>query len=183
MKRDVNGAQPSPPSTASSATSTSNTPTPDNVTKTDTPTVDNAPRLLGVNGTGQRKDYGNLNGTKAPTVVVSAESNKTDNKAAPNKNVAAVQSTKQTDAAETAIKKVIDGIDEPEEAIDKTIENEEITANLTKKDDFFQYYNGTTVVDKNKSDEYWSHKKEYTVSSILSNSHRRAIVSITNPLD
>lgn len=72
--------------------------------------------------------------------------------------------------------KFIDEIDETEEAINKTIDGQS-TYKIAEKQDYFQYYNSTTTVNKTKLDEYWNEQKDYTTSSILSKSHRRAIVS------
>lgn len=125
--------------------------------------IDSTPHLLGVNGTGQRKDYSN-NATNASNPLNS------DNKTA-------VHSFKLTEISELMgeDEKVVDTIDESDEAINKTINAH--STNNTLKNEYFQYYNSSTIVDKAKSDEYWSENRNYTVSTILSRSHRRAIVS------
>lgn len=184
-KRDVNvpqspPPQPQPPPPASqpassAGSSVSIAPTPDKVPLTETPKVDNAPRLLGVNGTGQRKDISTLNGTKAPDVVPQQPTISNSKTSAINKSLGAAQSTKPIESVvPDDEEKLIDEIDEPEETINKTVG--EHYANQTQKTDYFQYYNSTTTTDKNKSDEYWAVNKDYIVSSILSKSHRRAIV-------
>lgn len=186
-KRDVNVPQsplpPSPPSppppsqpASSAASSVSNAPIPDKVSLTETPKVETAPRLLGVNGTGQRKDISALNGPKATDVVPPQPPIISNSKtSAINKSLGAAQSTKPIEAVvPDDEEKLIDEIDEPEETINKTVG--EHYSNQTQKTDYFQYYNSTTTTDKNNSDEYWAVKKEYIFSSILSKSHRRAIV-------
>lgn len=182
VKRDTNS--PAPP--VNSGASMTSTPTA-LTTKTEIP-QSTQQHLLGVDGAGQRKYYPNdtkTAGSDPPSAVLTAADNKTPTI---NKNLGAVQqpptppTTKQneTEATDTDdIEKLISSIDEPEEAINKTITDE--LTNSTKKVDYFQYYNSTVLVDKNKSDEYWSATKDYTISSILSKSHRRAIVSVAHP--
>ena len=182
MKRDTNS--PAPP--VNSGASLTSTPTPTaSTTKTETPTPQSTQQhLLGVDGAGQRKYYPNdtkVAGSDPPSAVLTAADNKTPTI---NKSLGAVQqpptppTTKQneTEATDTEL---ISSIDEPEEAINKTITDE--LTNSTKKVDYFQYYNSTMLVNKNKSDEYWSASKDYIISSILSKSHRRAIVSVAHP--
>lgn len=153
------------------------------------PKIENPLRLLGVNGTGQRKEYNTTNSAKPvalpPSEASPSQQPSAENKSLTiNKSVGAVQPNSSQPSVETPVSdnddKLIGEIDETEEAINKTV-NEHITedhlASQLPKTDYFQYYNSTTVVDKNKSDEYWSQKKDYIVSSILSKSHRRAIVS------
>lgn len=178
VKRDTN-SPPSPVSSSASSSSTTSAPTSPTVPdkgKTDAP-ESTQEHLLGENGAGQRKYF--ANGTKITPDSLSSDSETlTINKSLQLGAVA--QATKPVEAEATDnedIEKLIGTIDEPEEAINKTITDE--LTNSTKKVDYFQYYNSTTVVDKNKSEEYWSEKKEYTVSNILSRSHRRAIVSAT----
>lgn len=189
-KRDVNIQPPPPPPpqqqpsqaplqpvpSAASGVSTSNTPTPDKITEI--PKVENGPRLFGANGTGQRKDYSTVSSTKVSDSGPSKPANSDSKSASINTSLGAVSSTKP--APEQPVpedeEKLIEGIDEPEEAINKTVEDHVV--NQTKKTDYFQYYNSTLTVDRNKSDEYWAVKKNYTISTILSKSHRRAIVSV-----
>lgn len=156
--------------TSSSTSIPTSSTTPDKL-KPETPTPQSTQQhLLGENGAGQRKYY--PNDTKTVSESLSS-GNKTTSI---NKGLGAVlQSTKQTEMEVTDTDD-IGNIDEPEEAINKTITDE--LTNSTKKVDYFQYYNSTIMVNKNKSEEYWSEKKDYIISSILSKSHRRAIVSV-----
>lgn len=174
--------------TASTATSAEKS------AQTSLPTVENQPQLLGVNGAGQRKDYNTTNSAKpiplpaatVPSPAAPSQQPTTENKSSAtiNTSLGTVQPNASQPSVEAAISdsgtKVIDEIDEPEETINKTV-NEHLAAehlaNQLPKTDYFQYYNSSTVVDKNKSDDYWSLSKDYIVSSILSKSHRRAIVS------
>lgn len=176
MKRDTNLPQlPVTSNASSSSTSIPTSPTtPDNL-KPEAPTPQSTQQhLLGENGAGQWKYY--PNDTKTVTEPLSS-GNKTTSI---NKGLGTVlQSTKQTEmeASDTdEIEKLIGTIDEPEEEINKTITDE--PTNSTKKVDYFQYYNSTTMVNKNRSDEYWSEKKDYIISNILFKSHQRAIVSV-----
>lgn len=165
LKRDTSAKVP--------VTTTAETKTDADIKPTKDATVD--AHLLGVNGAGQRKEYSkNINATK-PTELTAKSTSK----------LTPVTSTKPlpTDASnpvETSLsddfEKIVDTIDEPEDAINKTIN--EHTTNSTQKKNFFQYYNSIAVADRNKSNEYWSDNKNYTVSNILSKSHRRAIVRI-----
>lgn len=156
------------------------------------PKVETPPRLLGANGTGQRKEYNTTNSAKPITLPTSETSPASpsqqptaDNKSSSiNKSLGAAQPNASQSPVETPVSEdqatLIGEVDEPEEAINKTVNEhllEEHLASQLPKTDYFQYYNSTTHVDKNKSDEYWSQKKEYIISSILSKSHRRAIVS------
>lgn len=161
-----------------------------NVTK-DPVTVTNSPHLLGENGAGQRKDYSTVGDTKpsitainpaavaATTATAAASAADNDSKFTATKNLGSIHSIKTSETEVSGEnKKAVDTVDESDDAINKTI-NEHLT-NSTQKSDYYQYYNSTAAVDKNKSDEYWSYDKNYTVSNILSKSHRRAIVSHIN---
>lgn len=143
---------------------------------TDPVTLTNSPHLLGVNGTGQLKDYSLVENTKSH----SAASNSTsisDSKLAQTENLGLLHSSNPSETSVSdEYEKVLDSIDKSDDAINKTIN--EHTTNSTQKKDYFQYYNSVAVIDKNKSNEYWSDDKNYTVSNILSKSHRRAIVSV-----
>lgn len=186
-KRDVNIqpqqqpsqplSQPVAPTSAASSVPTTNTSAIDKIAEI--PKVENGPRLLGVNGTGQRKDVTVSGGIKVTDSGPSKPAISDSKSASINTSLGAVQSMKPVleQPVPDDEEKLIDEIDEPEEAINKTVDDH--VMNQLTKTDYFQYYNSTLIVDKNKSDEYWSVKKNYTVSGILSKSHRRAIVSIS----
>lgn len=165
LKRDTSETVP--------ATSTAETKKDTEIKSSKGTTIDTA-QLLGVNGTGQRKEYStNITATKQTELTAKAA-----NKSAPVVSAKPLP-TDASNPIETSLsdeyEKIVDAIDESDAAINKTIN--EHTSNSTQKKDFFQYYNSIAVADKNQSDEYWSDNKNYTVSNILSKSHRRAIVS------
>lgn len=131
------------------------------------------PKLLGVNGTGQRKD---ITSTK-PTIVsepISTDASK------PTVTVNNIKNTKNEYTTPKSIDdelhdSIISEIDKPFENINQTLKDH--LQNTTFKEETYQYYNSTTIVNKEKSLEYWSNMKNFTVSSLLSKSHRRAIVN------
>lgn len=186
VKRDTSQSPSSLASSVSTPTSSTNA---DKIAANDLPTVDSTPHLLGAYGTGQRKDYNATSGTNMPTVVsepMNSNSNINNTKISTiNKSLGAVAAIAATTASSTSqtteatdtdeMDDLIGTIDESEEAINKTLD--EKLSIKTQKVDYFQYYNSTKMINKNKSDEYWSEKKDYITSHILSKSHRRAIVS------
>lgn len=164
MKRDIDQSTQKP----SVAVTINVAPTPiTSINQDKQPIVDNIPHLLGVNGTGQRKDYNNVSDSSKPN-------NNDTTTTTTLKKISSVHSLKVPNQDEDD-DGLIDEIDESEEAINKTIN--EHSANITLKNEYFQYYNSSAVVNKPKSLEYWSEVRNYTNSSILSKSHRRAIVS------
>lgn len=176
VKRDI-----SPTSTVSTAATlvTSSTSSPvlaDKQNANGAPiNLENTPHLLGANGTGQRKDYASR--------VAMPDAFNADAKAQAKKPLLGAVIPKSSDATENdEYEKVVDTIDESLEAINKTINDHlaNSTLNSTLKSEYFQYYNSSMFIDKDKSNEYWSENRNYTVSTILSNSHRRAIVSVGN---
>lgn len=129
----------------------------------------NNQRLLGVNGTGQRLNITkpaivseplNSDGTKPTTGLTSIKS-------IPNPNTNVSPSASSTD-----VDGIIDSIDTSEENVNKTIRQHQ---NATKED-YYSYYNSTILVDNEESNKYWSDLKNFTISTLLSTSHRRAIV-------
>lgn len=166
LKRDTSATVP--------VTTTAETKKDADIKSTKDAKIDTA-HLLGVDGAGQRKEYStNISATKPTELTAKATSKSTllaNTKPLP---------TDANNPTETSLsedyEKIVDAIDESDDAINKTIN--EHTTNSTQKKDFFQYYNSIAVADKNKSNEYWSDNKNYTVSNILSKSHRRAIVRI-----
>lgn len=134
--------------------------------------------LLGVNGTGQR-----LNVTAPATIpkpaIVSEPLHPDADATQPAKGLTTSASSNATATSTTPAPDIDDGIidsvDTPKENINKTIRD---NLNVTYKDDYYQYYNSTTLVDKAKSDKYWSDLTNFTHNSLLSKSHRRAIVCI-----
>lgn len=96
-------------------------------------------RLLGANGTGQRKDVSNLSTTTTiqPTIVA-------DNKQPSNSNKNGGLGATQLHSPEEEYEKVVDSIDESDDAINKTLS--EHLNNSTMKRDYFQYYNGKLLI-------------------------------------
>lgn len=127
--------------------------------------------LLGVNGTGQRKDVSNANNTAAKASVVSDPLSADGTKKPP----ILLNSTSPPSAVDITTEAIVDAVDVPEEDIKKILDSKK---NLTQKDDFYDYYNTSTVVDKARSESFWSSVKNFSVSHLLSSSHRRAIVCL-----
>lgn len=134
--------------------------------------------LLGVNGTGQRKDYSVSSPTSLPTSVTSA----TDN-AKPKlgmtltkTSVTSIPSGILSTSSVATSDEEFENFDVSEDAFNKTIKDNLGKTGATKED-YFQYYNSTTMVDEKKMNEYWDSWQNFTVSALLSKSHRRAIVS------
>ncbi|XP_031638689.1 plexin domain-containing protein 2 [Contarinia nasturtii] len=183
VKRDTNVPASPVTTTASLPTPIAST-APETGGKSETPTSKNSTQhLLGENGAGQRKYYPppSTNETKivvsqsSPSSLMTATN---ANTSTINKSLGAVQSTKETETEATlsAVNEdVIGRIDEPEEEFNRTISEEEKKGGNDQKIDYFQYYNSTLSVSVNQSNEYWSQKKDYIISNILSKSHRRAI--------
>lgn len=177
-------------SSPASAASPSGTATPIASNDTQSITLENNKRLLGVNGTGQRLNITATPSITAPTdnkatpsVSLSAPANANATIAKPSKGWTAIKSmvaptnatsvVAPTIEATADIDKIIEGVDTAEENINKTIHDK---LNVTYKDDYYQYYNSTTLVDQTKSEHYWAELTNFTTSSLLSKSHRRAIV-------
>lgn len=65
----------------------------------------------------------------------------------------------------------IDTVEQPESELNATLQNYNITKT---QEDYHTYYNSVWTTDKNASDAYWKRLDNMNVSSLLSNSHRRA---------
>lgn len=182
-KREVSvDNKPAAPVSVSSPSGSSATPTkPNDGNQTQSITLENdSKRLLGVNGTGQRL---NITFTAPKPAIVSEPLNPEPDGTKPIKGLTSIKSmaTPNTTATSTTMAsdfddQIIDSVDTPEENINKTIRDNNL--NVTYKDDYYQYYNSTTLVDKEKSEKYWADLTNFTTSSLLSKSHRRAIVRI-----
>lgn len=149
--------------------------------------------LLGYNGTGQRKDYNIVSmkpgaePTTVPTLAASGSTNvsiesvatSSDGKskliaklfsAADSGNgTASTTTTTTVDPLSAAIN--IDTVEQPESELNATLQNYNITKT---QEDYHTYYNSVWTTDKNASDAYWKRLDNMNVSSLLSNSHRRA---------
>jgi hypothetical protein len=69
----------------------------------------------------------------------------------------------------------VSAIDAPIESINKTIEDHYKGSHFEYKEDYFQYYNSTKFVDDTRTKQLWDSFQNFTVSALLSKSHRRAI--------
>uniref|UniRef100_A0A182Q8E6 PSI domain-containing protein n=1 Tax=Anopheles farauti TaxID=69004 RepID=A0A182Q8E6_9DIPT len=149
---------------------------------------DEASHLLGFNGTGQRRDFGNTNdntnkstlgnpiklvGTSGLTAAQAGTN------AAPNVDSATTQQPSTNgnnlpqdtrDPISDAIN--IDTIERTEAELNSTLQQHNITKT---HEDNHMYYKSTWSTDKSMSNEFWKKiTTNLTVNTLLSNSHRRA---------
>lgn len=125
--------------------------------------------LLGINGTGQRKD---TMGTVKPIVVSEPINPQTT-----NKTTFLLPNWRQNDERPSNLDDELsfDKFDTDEDYTNQTLTTNNIT---TYKEDYHIFYNSTTVtVDESVINKYWSDLKNLTTSTLLSKSHRRAMVS------
>ncbi|XP_036320326.1 uncharacterized protein LOC118734734 [Rhagoletis pomonella] len=155
--------------TASDAHKTAETATTSNISSIVVPyNVADKP-LLGVNGTGQRKDSGSQL-SQPKTTIVSDPIQSTLGAAA-----GFVQETSSNDqSTETTEEKLIDNVDVPDNETVSEIEKNSYTVNVTN--DHHIYYNSSIYVDKAEADRVWEQIKNTSFNSMLSQSHRRAMV-------
>ncbi|XP_055621684.1 plexin domain-containing protein 2 [Toxorhynchites rutilus septentrionalis] len=139
--------------------------------------------LLGVNGTGQRRDYSVVSikpgveptTAKTPTqgsVLLSAINASIESKGKLEAKLAVSEDSSTTttlDAVSDAIN--IDTVERTEAELNATLHDHNITKS---QEDYHTYYNSVWTTDKNASDAYWKRLDNMNVSSLLSNSHRRA---------
>lgn len=167
VKRDI--SKPTAPNNGPTTVTSTSSPIAPAIQNVNKPAInlESTPHLLGVNGSGQRNEYASRVAPLAdpPLPAVQTQSKKPLLGTVPIPKISEV-------AVDDETEKIIESIDESEAEINDRL------SNVTLKSEFFQYYNSSLVVDKAKSDDYWSEKRNYTTSSILSNSHRRAIVSV-----
>ncbi|XP_017467281.1 PREDICTED: plexin domain-containing protein 1 isoform X1 [Rhagoletis zephyria] len=154
--------------TASDAHKTAETATTSNISSIVVPyNVADKP-LLGVNGTGQRKDSGSQL-SQPKTTIVSDPIQSTLGAAA-----GFVQETSSNDqSTETTEEKLIDNVDVPDNETVSEIEKNSYTVNVTN--DHHIYYNSSIYVDKAEADRVWEQIKNTSFNSMLSQSHRRAM--------
>lgn len=108
-------------------------------------------KLLGVNGTGQRKDL--LGATTASAVL------------------GPTISTTPLKGYSTSDDQLVVDIDVPEDDINKQI-NE---SNIERREEYHQYYNSTILTDKEACEKHRAELGNFTVSTMLSHSYRRAM--------
>ncbi|XP_055536631.1 plexin domain-containing protein 2 [Wyeomyia smithii] len=133
-------------------------------------------QLLGYNGTGQRKDYSivSIKPGAEPTTVSTPSGGSVINvsvEARGGLGVARVGdgSTTTVDPLSDAIN--IDTVERSEADLNTTLQNHNI---IYQQEDYHTYYNSVWTTDKSASEAYWKRLDNMNVSSLLSNSHRRA---------
>lgn len=149
-------------------------------------TVYTADVLLGANGTGQRKDYTlvpfkpGAEPITVPTPVVAAGSiniaadvkSKLLTKLTASEGYATNGTTSSTTSDPLSDAINIDTVERSEADLNTTLQNFNITQT---QEDYHTYYNSVWTTDKNASEAYWKRLADsMNVSSLLSNSHRRA---------
>lgn len=145
---------------------------------------------VGVNGTGQRKDYTvqNADGSSAigtgtsinvaakkPTQLLASPSGypkKVGASAASAGGGVTTTTTTSTTASPTVSPGIdVDDVDVSEDEIEKNVKNE----SLQQTTDNHEYYNSTIYVSKAEAASLWDQLKNISVNSMLSSSHRRAM--------
>ncbi|XP_030381871.1 plexin domain-containing protein 2 isoform X2 [Scaptodrosophila lebanonensis] len=137
---------------------------------------------VGVNGTGQRKDYslqtGESAGNAATTtinVAANAELKKGGLQQSQYPKKATATATQQLQAAvvttTTTEKPLIDDVDVSEEVIEK----ETAKLNLTIYNEQHEYYNSSLYVNKEEVQSMWKLVQNISENVMLSSSHRRAM--------
>ncbi|XP_011187538.1 plexin domain-containing protein 2 isoform X1 [Zeugodacus cucurbitae] len=133
--------------------------------------------LLGVNGTGQRKDVVGVQLSQPkPTISVPIQLSVGAAAGSPTltKTTTLTQETKVIDqSTETAEEKLIDNVDVPDNETLSEIEKTNYSVNVTN--DYHIYYNSSIYVDQAEADRVWESVKNSTHNSMLSQSHRRAM--------
>ncbi|XP_053690022.1 plexin domain-containing protein 2 [Sabethes cyaneus] len=133
--------------------------------------------LLGYNGTGQRKDYSivSIKPGAEPTTISTPSGGGLINVSVEARGGLGVArmadggSTTTVDPLSDAIN--IDTVERSEADLNTTLQNHNITY---QQEDYHTYYNSVWTTDKSASDAYWKRLDNMNVSSLLSNSHRRA---------
>lgn len=135
--------------------------------------LDNTRPLLGVNGTGQLKDL--TDPTKPP--IVSEPINPYDASAAKTKTSttsSVVPASSNDNSPRTAIDDWIDNVDISRDETDKLVKKN----NFTAKEDDHMYYKSLVLVDNDYVTKYWGNFEQFKTDELLSQSYRRAFVSI-----
>ncbi|XP_058837278.1 plexin domain-containing protein 2 [Topomyia yanbarensis] len=131
--------------------------------------------LLGYNGTGQRREFSivSIKPGAEPTTVSTPSGGSAINVSVEAKSGLGVAklggSTSTVDPLSDAIN--IDTVERSEADLNTTLQNHNITYT---QEDYHTYYNSVWTTDKSASDAYWNRLDNMNVSSLLSNSHRRA---------
>ncbi|XP_058465511.1 plexin domain-containing protein 2 isoform X2 [Malaya genurostris] len=136
--------------------------------------------LLGYNGTGQRKEFSivSIKPGAEPTTVSTPSGGSAINVTIETKSglgvakVAGVDGSTTTTTADPLSDAInIDTVERSEADLNTTLQNHNITYT---QEDYHTYYNSVWTTDKSASDAYWKRLDNMNVSSLLSNSHRRA---------
>lgn len=138
--------------------------------------------LLGVNGTGQRKDY--LGATKVPVVSEPINPNDSSNTNSSSSLSPSLLSSSTSPSSLTTpspppstTRSIIDdwvaSVDASDDETSKIIEKN----NLTLKEDYHTYYRSAMIVDNDYVKKYWGNFENFKTDDLLSQSYRRAIVS------
>lgn len=138
---------------------------------------------VGVNGTGQRKDYsvqGAEGGAaaglspainyKKPTQLLAAQSGGYPKKVAPS-SAAVVPAQTPVTSTSAPIDVDVSGVDIPDDDIENKVKNE----SLVRSEDFHDYYNSVLYVSQEEASALWSQLKTTPENVMLSSSHRRAM--------
>ncbi|XP_017101669.2 plexin domain-containing protein 2 isoform X1 [Drosophila bipectinata] len=144
---------------------------------------------VGVNGTGQRKDYTvqNADGSSAigtgtsinvaakkPTQLLASQSGGYPKKvAASAASVAGGAATTTSTTPSPTLSPGIDveEVDVPEDDIEKNVKKE----SLQRNEDTHEYYNSSLYVSKSEASSMWEQLKNISENKMLSSSHRRAM--------
>ncbi|XP_017850648.1 plexin domain-containing protein 2 isoform X1 [Drosophila busckii] len=141
---------------------------------------------VGVNGAGQRKEYGepsvNSSSNSSSSSSSSSSSNTTINMPIAPTNKAHVLGAQQPPtypkkvapslpSAMSTERSLNDDVDVSEDVIAKGASN----ASLTRREDHFDYYNSTTYVNKDEAAEMLAQMRNIPENPMLSASHRRAM--------
>lgn len=129
--------------------------------------------LLGVNGTGQRKDLSDKITTKPPVVSEPIQFDTAKKSSFPKKTLSSSPTTPNSAMSAESPDKIVESVDVPENETITDLENRHYTVNQTT--DHHIYYNSTIYVSKDQADAYWNSFKNITANSMLSASHRRAM--------
>lgn len=142
--------------------------------------------LLGVNGTGQRKD--NLGVTKiavvsepinpidAVTTNTTQSTSSSSSSSLPSSTLSTISSTVVAVPAGASgmIDEWLESVDASDNETNKLLQKN----NLTLKQDYHTYYSSYMLVDNEYVQKHWGKFEKFKTDDLLSQSYRRAIVSI-----
>ncbi|KRF97514.1 uncharacterized protein Dwil_GK10263, isoform B [Drosophila willistoni] len=136
---------------------------------------------VGVNGTGQRKDYSvqssdgtaTAAGTASTTINTAAKKPTSLLASQPQypKKVAATSVTQSHSQSTTTERPLVDDVDISEEKINSGMTNQ----SLERREDHHDYYNSALYINKEEAVKMWSQLRNIPNNTMLSSSHRRAM--------